>query len=72
MIVPDIDLRLHAYDSSSHFSRQGDSWWETCLAELEPVDLLPVVGFGFVGIATNACVFRNPMTPAEAIGHVRT
>lgn len=28
--------------------------------------------FGFVRIATNARVFQNPMTPAEAAGHVRS
>jgi hypothetical protein len=72
MIIPDINLLLYAYDSASPFHAKAAAWWRQCLSRSEPVGLPTVVAFGFVRIGTNARVFRNPMTPAEAAGHVRS
>ncbi len=71
MITPDINLLLYAYDSSSPFHAKAAAWWQTTLSGTEPVGLLHVVVFGFVRIATNARAFVDPMSPAEAAGHVR-
>lgn len=72
MIIPDINLLLYAYDSSSPFHSKSAAWWQDCLSKNEPVGLPQVVVFGFVRIGTNLHVFQNPMTPAEAAGHVRS
>lgn len=72
MIIPDLNLLLYAHDSSSPFHAKAVAWWQSCLSGTEPVGLLHVVAFGFVRIATNARAFLNPMTPAEAAGHVRS
>jgi len=72
MIIPDINLLLYACDSSSPYHAKAAEWWEKCLSGTEPVGLPQVVVFGFVRIATHARVFLNPMTPAEAFGHVRS
>jgi toxin-antitoxin system PIN domain toxin len=72
VIIPDINLLVYSHDSSSLFHAKAAAWWQSCLTGTEPVGLLHVVVFGFVRIATNARVFRNPMTPAEASGHVRS
>lgn len=72
MIIPDINLLLYAYDSSSPFHAKAASWWQSCLSGTEPVGLLHVVVFGFVRLATNPRAFSDPMTPAEASGHVRS
>lgn len=72
MIVPDINLLLYAYDSDSPFHAKAAAWWQECLSGSEPVGLPPVVVFGFMRIATNTRVFKNPMTPAEAAQHVRS
>lgn len=71
MIVPDINLLLYAYDSSSPFHGKSSGWWQACLSGTEPVGLLHVVTFGFVRIATHPRVFLNPMSLMEAAGHVR-
>ena len=72
MIIPDINLLLYAHDSSSSFHAKAAGWWQSCLSGTEPVGLLHVVTFGFVRIATNPRAFVNPMTAAEAAGHVRS
>ena len=72
MIVPDINLLLYAYDSASPFHTRAAAWWQQCLSGTEPVGLAQVVVFGFVRLATNVRVFRNPMPPIEAAEHVRS
>ncbi len=70
MIVPDINLLLYLYDSDSPFQTKAAAWWQRCLSGIEPVGLAPVVVFGFIRIGSSSRVFRNPLTPAEALGHV--
>ena len=72
MIVPDVNLLLYAYDSDSSFHAKASAWWQECLSGREQVGLPPVVLFGFMRISTNARVFKNPMTAAEASQHVRS
>lgn len=72
MIIPDLNLLLYAYDSDSPYHAKAAAWWQECLSGTEPVGLPPVVVFGFMRIATNARVFKDPMTPAEAAQHVRS
>ena len=72
MIIPDINLLLYAHDSSSPFHVKAAAWWQSCLSGTEPIGLLHVVTFGFVRMATSSRAFVNPMTAAEAAGHVRT
>lgn len=72
MIVPDINLLLYTYDADSPFHAKASAWWQKCLSGTEQVGLPPVVLFGFLRISTNARVFTNPMTPAEASQHVRS
>jgi uncharacterized protein len=72
VIVPDINLLLHAYDAESPFHEKAVGWWEGCLSGTEPIGLPQVVAFGFVRVGTSARAFRRPMTTAEAAGHVRS
>ncbi len=72
MIVPDINLLIYAYDSSSPFHSKAVQWWQSCLSGTKPVGMLDVVLFGFVRLVTHPRAFRNPMTAAEAAGHVRS
>jgi uncharacterized protein len=71
MIIPDINLLLYAYDAASPFHTKAAAWWQACLSGEEPVGLPQVVVFGFVRVGTNARVFQHPLTPTEAVGHVR-
>lgn len=70
MIVPDINLLLYAYGSSSPFHRRAASWWQRSMSGTEPIGLTRVVIFGFVRMSTSRRVFRHPFTLAEATRHV--
>lgn len=71
MIIPDANLLLYAYDSSSPFHEKARVWWENCLSGTETVGLCPVVIFAFVRIGTHPRVFDNPMPVETAASFVQ-
>ena len=72
MIVPDVNLLVYAYDSTSPHHAAAARWWSECLSREEPVGLAPVALFGFVRLTTNPRVFREPLTVGEAADLVRS
>lgn len=71
MIVPDANLLLYAYDSSSRFHQPAASWWRSCLSGGEPVGLCGPVLFAFLRIGTSRRAFVSPLSIDEAAGHIR-
>lgn len=72
MIIPDVNLLVYAYDSSSPHHTASAQWWSACMTGREEVGLPSVVIFGFVRICTHPKVFQNPMTITEAGQRVRS
>jgi toxin-antitoxin system PIN domain toxin len=70
MIVPDSNLLLYAYDSTSPFHDRARRWWEACLAGSEIVGLVHPVVFAFVRIGTDRRAFEHPLTLSQAATHV--
>jgi uncharacterized protein len=71
VIVPDLNLLLYAYDSSSPHHSTASAWWEGCINGGEPIGIPHVVLFGFVRLTTSARVFVTPLSLAASIGCVR-
>lgn len=71
MIVPDINLLIHAYNSGSRVHPAARRWWEGLLNGTQPVGLAWVTMLGFVRIATHRTVLASPLSPSAACGHVR-
>ena len=72
MIVPDINLLIYAYDSSSPQHQKAAAWWKDCILGSEEIGLATVVIFGFVRLSTHPKVFQTPLTIAEASSRVET
>ena len=70
MIVPDTNLLLYAYNTSSPFHDLARKWWEGCLSGTEPVGLVHPVVFSFLRISTSSRAFPAPFTFAEAAEYV--
>ena len=70
MIVPDSNLLLYAYNSSSPNFYPAKRWWEHCLTGTEVVGLVHPVLFSFVRIGTSTRAFPNPLTLQEANAHL--
>lgn len=71
MIIPDVNVLIHAYNSSSLRHKAAREWWEETLTQPRPVGLPWVSILGFVRIITRAAPVKNPLYPGEAIGVVR-
>ena len=69
VIIPDVILLLHAYDSESPLHTRARSWWEHALSPPLPVGLAWVTMLGFIRIATHPRVMTHPMPVGEACGH---
>lgn len=72
MIVPDINLLIYAYDSSSPQHQKAATWWKDCMLGSEEIGLATAVIFGFVRLSTHPKVFQTPLTIAEASARVET
>ena len=72
MIIPDINIVVHAYNSDSPRHDSAREWWEQTMNEPRPVGMPWVTMLGFIRIMTHRTVLANPMFPADAIRRVRT
>lgn len=72
MIIPDVNLLVYAYDSTSSFHQRASKWWISCLSGNTPVGLTWVVTLGFIRIWTNPRIFAQPMPVEVAAGHVES
>lgn len=72
MIIPDVNLLIYTYDSTSPWHKRAANWWASCLSGSTPVGISWVVALGFVRLWTNSRVFANPMPVDEAASHVES
>jgi toxin-antitoxin system PIN domain toxin len=72
MIIPDVNLLLHAYRIQSPHHKEARDWWEDTLNRERPIGLAWVTIFGFVRISTHRGISVNPLFPAEAMLRVRS
>ncbi len=72
MILPDINILIHAYNSNSPRHSPARNWWERTLAGPVPVGMAWVVVLGFVRIMTHRAVLANPLPVGEVTRRVRS
>jgi hypothetical protein len=72
MILPDVNILIHAYNRESPQNQAAREWWEQTLTLSRPVGLPWVTILGFIRITTKRTLTKNPRRPAEAIGLVRS
>jgi toxin-antitoxin system PIN domain toxin len=71
VIVPDVNLLVHAHDTDSPAHAAARRWWEDLLNGTQPVGLAWVAALGFVRISTHRQILSRPMPVAEACDRVR-
>jgi toxin-antitoxin system PIN domain toxin len=72
VIVPDVNLLVHAYNRESPRHAAARDWWEARLNGGSPVGLPWVALLGFIRITTSRQVLEYPLPVARACAHVRT
>lgn len=71
MIVPDINLLIHAHNSESGVHAAARAWLEDVLNGTQPVGLSWVAVLGFIRIATHRQILARPLPAAAACARVR-
>ena len=71
MLVPDINILVHAYNSSSPGHKVAREWWEGTLSRPRPVGLCWVTALGFIRLMTHRGILVNPLHVNDAVGRVR-
>lgn len=71
MILPDVNLLLHAYNSESPVHPAARDWWEGLLNGTRPVGLAWAAILGFIRIGTHRQILTNPMPVTTACAHAR-
>jgi uncharacterized protein len=72
MIIPDINVLVHAYNSDSPRHADARRWWEETVSSSTAVGMPWVCILGFIRIMTHRGIMTNPMYPADAIRRVKT
>ena len=71
MILPDLNLLVHAYNRESPVHEASRAWWEALMNDPRPIGLAWAVILGFIRISTHRQIFSNPLPVATACGHAR-
>jgi uncharacterized protein len=67
MILPDVNVLVHAHNADSAVHEQARRWWDSCLSGTEGVGLAWVTMLGFVRITTNRRVIARPLQVSDVM-----
>lgn len=73
MILPDVNLPIHAYNRDSAQHALAEKWWEQALdGQFGPIGLTWVTILGFIRIVTSRSVLERPLHVEDAVEIART
>jgi len=61
MILPDVNVLVHAHNADSALHDTARLWWDACLSGTEGIGLAWAAMLGFVRITTNRRVVARPL-----------
>jgi toxin-antitoxin system PIN domain toxin len=67
MILPDVNVLVHAHNLDSLVHEKARTWWDACLAGTEGIGLAWATMLGFVRITTNRRIVTRPMPVQEVM-----
>lgn len=67
MILPDVNVLVHAHNADSAVHEVARRWWDGCLAGSQGVGLAWAALLGFVRITTNRRIVARPLEPATVM-----
>ena len=70
MILPDVNVLVHAHNSDSAVHAAAKRWWDSCLGGSEGVGLAWAVMLGLVRIATNRRIVARPLATADVMARI--
>ena len=72
MILPDVNVLVHAHNADSAVHAQARTWWDACLSGTEGVGLAWAAILGFVRITTNRRVVARPLPVRDVMAQIES
>ena len=72
MILPDVNVLVHAHNSDSSVHRRARAWWDGCLAGTEGVGLSWIALLGFIRISTHRKILLRPLPVDEVLARIES
>jgi uncharacterized protein len=72
MIIPDVNLLIHAYNDQAPPHLPAREWWEQLLNGQTPVGLPWITISGFIRLMTHPRILVTPLDVPSTLGHVRS
>ncbi|TMH28553.1 MAG: type II toxin-antitoxin system VapC family toxin [Betaproteobacteria bacterium] len=70
MILPDVNVLVHAHNSDSAVHEAARSWWDQCLAGSEGIGLAWATLLGFIRITTNRKIVARPLAIRDVMARI--
>jgi uncharacterized protein len=70
MILPDVNVLVHAHNADSAVHPRARQWWDECLSGSEGVGLAWAAVLGFIRLTTNRRVVARPLHVQDAMARV--
>ncbi len=72
MILPDVNVLVHAHNSDSVLHGPARTWWDGCLAGTEGVGLAWIVLLGFIRITTHRRILIRPLSVGSVLDRIES
>src|SRR5262249_34584288 len=70
MILPDVNVLVHAHNADSVVHARARQWWDECLSGSEGVGLAWAALRGFIRLTTNSKIVANPLPVHDVMGRI--
>jgi hypothetical protein len=72
VILPDVNVLVHAHNSDSPVHDRARRWWDGCLAGTEGVGLAWATLLAFVRITTNRRIMARPLAVTDVLDRIES
>lgn len=70
MILPDVNVLVHAHNADSAVHDRARRWWDGCLSGSEGVGLAWATLLGFIRVTTNRKVVARPLAVRDVMDRI--
>jgi uncharacterized protein len=70
MILPDVNVLVHAHNADSAHHTRARRWWDGCLAGPEGVGLAWAALLGFIRLTTNRKIVTRPLGVRDVMARI--
>lgn len=70
MILPDVNVLVHAHNSESPVHERARRWWDGCLGGTQGVGLAWATLLGFIRVCTNRRILARPLPVTDVMDRI--